>query len=341
VFEHALLTAPRIDHGYCTDDVARALVVAVREPGRERIAAVYLDFLEQAQLPDGRFHNRRSAGPRGGFADEIGSDDSQGRALYGLGFAAAHLAGDQGARALRCFEAGAAAFDSSWPRANAYAVLGAAELAMAAPGTGAAASLFGRAGGRLGQVTDDAGWQWPEPRLAYDNARLTEARIAGGAAFDRPDLVQEGVRLLAWLVSVERRGDHFSFAPAGGWAAGEPRPGFDQQPIEAGAMADACARAHDVTGDPRHAELAVLAAQWFMGANDTGVELYDRTGGGCCDGLERVGRNENQGAESTLALISALQSARRAYAAARRAASSSAIDTYAAPTLRSAAPYVM
>ena len=106
-------------------------------------------------------------------------------------------------------------------------------------------------------------------------------------------------------------------------------------------MADACAAAYVVTGEARFAQLGLLAAKWFFGLNDTGVELADRRSGGCRDGLERVGANENQGAESTLALISALQAVQRIQAAARRAPSSSRIETYAAPTHRSAAPYVM
>jgi hypothetical protein len=175
-------------------------------------------------------------------------------------------------------------------------------------------------------------WPWPEPRLAYDNARLAEARIAAGVALERPALVEEGLGLLGWLAVTETREGHFSFTPAGGWGPGEPRPGFDQQPIEAGAMADACARAHAVDGDERFAGLAALAARWFLGENDTGIALLDPETGGCCDGLEREGRNENQGAESTLSAIAALQ------AAARSARRSSSVDTEAAPTLRSAAP---
>ena len=103
-------------------------------------------------------------------------------------------------------------------------------------------------------------------------------------------------------------------------------------------MADACARAFDATGESRWVELGVLAARWFLGANDTGVELLDPETGGGCDGLQRAGRNENQGAESTIALIGAFQQARRLQAAARNAASSSSVETDAAPTHRSAAP---
>ena len=345
VFEHARFAAPRVEHGYCTDDVARALGVATRElgtgAGPARLAGVYLGFLERAQRPDGRFRNRRTAGLDRGWTDSQGSDDSQGRALFGLGIAAAQGAGELARRALACFERGAPAFESPSPRANAYALLGAAEVALRHPGHAAAEDLFVRTHPRLGRPSLEPGWPWPEQRLAYDNARLAEARIAAGVAFARPELLDEGLRLLEWLVAIERAGDHFSFAPSGGFGPGDPRPGFDQQPIEAGAMADACARAFLATGERRFAGLAELAANWFLGVNDTGVELYDPTTGGCCDGLERAGRNENQGAESTLALISALQSVRETYAAARSARSSSSVSTYAAPTLRSAAPYVM
>ncbi len=165
-----------------------------------------------------------------------------------------------------------------------------------------------------------------------------EARIAGGLTFDRPDLVEEGLALLDWLIGVELRGDHFSFAPVGGWGAGEPRPGFDQQPIEAAAMVDACAAAFFATGDRRWASFGLLAAEWFVGANDGDVTLLDPVTGGCCDGLTREGRNENQGAESTIALIGALEQAERIQAALRQASSTSAAETVAAPTQRSAAP---
>jgi hypothetical protein len=96
-----------------------------------------------------------------------------------------------------------------------------------------------------------------------------------------------------------------------GWAPGENRPAFDQQPIEAAAIADACATAFDVSGDHRWTNGVELAHAWFLGDNDTGVPLYDPTTGGCSDGLEANGCNANQGAESALALVSTVQQAQR------------------------------
>jgi len=339
VFEHAKRTVPRREHGYCTDDVARALVVLLREPRRsarlERLAETCLSFLEQAQRPDGRFRNRRSAA--GGWLDEVGPDDATGRAIWAAGTAvAAATRQTQRDRARRLFEA-AAGFRSPWPRANAFAVLGAAEVMAAAP-TRAAEGLLRTAVAGLGHVSPDPAWPWPEPRLTYANAALAEARIAAGVVLADDRLLDEGLALLEWLVATETRGGHFSFTPVGGWALGEPRPAFDQQPIEAGAMADACARAFDVTGDPAWRERALRAAAWFVGDNDAGVPLYDAASGGSRDGLQPVGVNENEGAESTLALISALQQARRLQAAAARARRRGSASTLAAPMQRSAAP---
>jgi hypothetical protein len=217
-------------------------------------------------------------------------------------------------------------------------MLGAAEVLSAWPCAAAARSLLEAAASRLGSLSPDPNWPWPQARLAYDNARIAEARFAAGLAIGDQGLLAEGLHLLDWLVQVETCGDHFSFTPVGGRGPGDPRPAFDQQPIEAGAMADACARAFDATGEEPWAAACVRAAAWFVGANDVGVTLLDAVTGGCRDGLEADGRNANQGAESTLAMISALQQARRLQAAARSAASTSTVRTLAAPTQRSAAP---
>jgi hypothetical protein len=82
---------------------------------------------------------------------------------------------------------------------------------------------------------------------------------------------------------------------------------FDQQPIEVAAIADCCWRAYTLTGEPKWARGVFQAAEWFDGANDTGVMMRDLETGGGFDGLRPDGVNLNQGAESTLALISTMQ----------------------------------
>ena len=104
---------------------------------------------------------------------------------------------------------------------------------------------------------------------------------------------------------------HLSVTGTGGRAPGETAAQFDQQPIEVAAIADAAARAHDVTGDSRWLPPVRASWAWFLGDNDTGVPMVDLTTGAGFDGLQREGRNDNRGAESTLAAISTHQQARR------------------------------
>jgi hypothetical protein len=303
LYEHARGTTPRREHGYCVDDVARALVVVCREGGpvQDELGEHYLSFVLAAQDEDGRFRNRRGTDLR--FHGPPTVEDCWGRALWGLGTAA----GDP--RALAAFDRGAR-WRSPSPRAMAFAALGASEVLSLHPGHDGALALLSATPAVVGMPGHQAEWPWPQPRLTYANAVLPEALLAVGAALDAAGLVADGLRLLAWLLDAQTHNGHLSLVPAAGRGPFESAPGFDQQPIEAAALADACARAHTLTGQGRWLDGISRAAEWFLGANDTARPLYDPVSGGGCDGLERYGRNENQGAESTLALVSTLQHAR-------------------------------
>lgn len=67
----------------------------------------------------------------------------------------------------------------------------------------------------------------------------------------------------------------------------------------------ACAATFEATADPFWLDEAMLALRWFLGDNDLGLPLYDPRTGGCRDGLGATAFNQNQGAESTLAWLSA------------------------------------
>ena len=135
--------------------------------------------------------------------------------------------------------------------------------------------------------------------------------IAAGVALDDSTLRQRGLDLLAWLLDYETADGHLSPTPVAGRGAEDARPGFDQQPIEVATLADACARAAAVDADPIWPDGVRAAAAWFLGDNDAGQLMWDPDTGGGFDGLHADGVNRNQGAESTLAVISTLQHARR------------------------------
>ena len=132
-----------------------------------------------------------------------------------------------------------------------------------------------------------------------------------GWRLGRDRMLHNGLRMLEWLLNVETRDGHLSVVPAGGWGPDGDRPAFDQQPIEVAALADACMRAATVTGDSSWLAGVEMSVSWFLGDNDAGVPMLDERTGGGCDGLSRDGRSRNQGAESTLAMISVLQQGQR------------------------------
>ena len=242
-FEHACLAEPRPEHGYCTDDVARVLVVATREPDPEPtlngLAGVALRFLDEAQALTGACRNRMDS--TGRWVDEPTLDDCWGRCIWGLGTAAAH-SNVAWARqsAIVQFER-AAQERSAWPRAMAFAALGAAELLAVDPEHRAARELITDYAASIAAPNGDPAWPWPEPRLTYANAVLAEAMIAAGVALDDATLRQRGLDLLAWLVEYETADGHLSPTPVGGQRC-RGRPARIRSAADRGVHARRCVR---------------------------------------------------------------------------------------------------
>ncbi|HUW86901.1 MAG TPA: glycosyltransferase [Candidatus Paceibacterota bacterium] len=307
--EHALLDVPRPEHGYCVDDVARGLILLCREPELDSIELamleLYLDFTLRAVSEDGGCHNRMDS--EGNWADQPGRGDWWGRAMWGLGFAAAHapLAG-QRLRAVEGFHT-LARTTSPDLKSLSFASLGAGELLLAYPDNSDALSVLKGARKRLAR-SSSTHWIWPEKRLSYSNGSVAEAVILiGWVLGDAPTLAQ-GISMLEFLLDIEMSSGHFSVTPVDG-RGDDGGMSFDQQPIEIAAIADACARAFQVTGEARWAEKVQLAWSWFLGNNDRGVAMFDPETGGGYDGLHDRGPNLNQGAESTISMLSTAQQA--------------------------------
>lgn len=313
IYEHAEYTTRRPEHGSCTDDVARLLIAITRQPDPspavQDLGRVALRFLEEAQSVDGRIRNRRTSSGR--WRGHHTVEDCWGRAVWAFG-TAFHRAPEASVRdrALSRFELGARQ-RSPWPRSMAFAALGAAEVLSTQSDHSGARSLLTDAVSSIGRPAPDPAWPWPEPRLHYANATLPEALVAAGHLLERPDVLDDGLTMLGWLLDRETLDGHLSPTPVGGAGPGDIGPAFDQQPIEVAAMADACHRAFVVTGDSRWLNGVRMAVQWFAGDNDAGATMWDAASGGGYDGLHLWGPNLNQGAESTLALVSTLQHGRR------------------------------
>jgi hypothetical protein len=336
IWQHASLECPNPAFGFCIDDVSRALNVDLlhsRELGWDAVSASvgrHLTFIEQAAgAPGRRFRNFRAAD--GTWLEVEGSEDSHGRAMWSLA-GAMNDAPDPSIRqaARRLFEQGLPAARSLRAlRATASSVLACDRAIDAGVGADAEAAfelLAGRIATSFRHNSLAPEWRWPEPILTYENALLPRALIVAGRRLGDSSMVLGGCLVLDWLIEVQTS-PKGTFSPVGnrGWW---PRKGaksqFDQQPIEAMALVLAAETALATSADERYRRAAEMAYAWFLGANDDGVEVAIPLAGACRDGLTPTGLNDNQGAESTLAWLTALEHIRALRAADAGVAAGSA-----------------
>ncbi len=319
--EHAVFVVPNYPEGYSTDDNARALIVTtlleeigIHAPANSAdLASRYLAFLWHAYDPTTkRFRNSLTYECQ--WHETVHSEDSHGRALWGLGTALGRSknAGLRGA-AGRMFELGVpAAVEFKSPRACAFALLGVQEYLDSFPGDRAALSASDALANRLlssyrAHRTED--WKWFENGLSYSNARLPQALMRAGVRAGNEEMISAGLEALDWLVTLQRCEVKGHFVPIGSqgfYSKTTEKARFDQQPVEACAAVSACLQAYRATGKGRWRKEAWSAFNWFLGDNDLQIALYDPATGGCRDGLHPDRANENQGAESTLSFLMAL-----------------------------------
>ncbi len=327
ILQHANYTIPDRTHGYCTDDNARALLVAAMGEkylptnglGLDFLSGHYLGFLLYAyNEKKGRFRNFMTYSRQ--WMEEIGSEDSHGRALWCLGKAVAFL-DDPGYlamsttlfnKALRAVEK----FQS--PRAIAFCLVGIHAYLHKFSGDSDVRRIREVLADRLfnqfmNNATED--WPWLEGALNYANGKLPHALLLSGQWIQRRDMIDMGLRSLKWLLTIQTEDNHF--VPVGnmGWyKQGGLKARFDQQPIEANSMIEACIEAFNVTRDKIWIDNAVMCFNWYLGHNDLNMPLYDPKTGGCRDGLMADGINQNQGAESSLAWLLSLMTLQKLYA---------------------------
>lgn len=308
--QHATESVPDRAHGYCTDDVARAFMVALAydrlEPAQNvaiRLAAHYLAFLHDAQLGDGRFRNFMSYSRT--WLEKVGSPDSNGRAIWALGYGLRHAPTRAWRRACRDrLSRALGAIDYlTHPRSQAYAMLGLAH-ALAAEDAPPYRRALNQLATQLHELyLPDPQWTWFEDEMTYDNARLPEAMLRAGIALKNAAFIDAGLASLDFLERVTIEEGIFVPIGSDGWyVRGGPRARFAQQPLEATAMIDAELAAFEADRRPERLAAANVAYAWYEGRNSQNIPMG--VGGGCYDGLESTGPNRNMGAESTLARLS-------------------------------------
>lgn len=325
VFQHAIFSVPNFSEGYCTDDNARAFILAIllSELGEDSecvraLASTSAAFLHHAfDMNTKRFHNHLSFDRH--WLDEQGSEDCQGRALWALGIGV----GRSPARAFQMMAGQLFALvlpaltTFTSPRSWAFALIGIHEYLRRLKGDSQVHQTREVLTGRLMELFEASAhpdWQWFEEELSYDNAKLAHALIVSGHASGQPGVLSRGLQALRWLTQVQtsEKGHFRPIGSNGFYPRGGARATFDQQPVEAQATISACLEAYRATSDVCWYEHAQRAFDWFIGWNDLGLELYAPETGGCRDGLHVDRVNGNQGAESTLAFLLSLAEMRLA-----------------------------
>jgi hypothetical protein len=323
LLQHARFTIPNRAHGYCTDDNARGAIATVKhytqyhDPRVLSLLDTYLAFLMHAQNPDGTIHNFLDFNRR--WWEDEPAHDGFGRALWALGTVLANPPAPEYLAVMKdCFDRTTGHIQRQSTRGLAYCILGLCEYLHRFPAVSdiehhvevAAETLVCRY-----REARAPGWDWFERLLTYDNAVLPHALFVAGLTLGRDEFIEVAARTTEFLLEVTFHGDHFSFIGTRGWYEhGRIRAAFDQQPVEAAAMVMALRPAYEATKEARFLGLQRLAFDWFLGANDLGLALYDVRTKGCADGLMSGGVNGNQGAESTVSFLLSLLSINESHA---------------------------
>lgn len=319
ILQHATFTTPDRRYGYTTDDNARALILTImnwklfKDEEILPLLQKYLSFLNYALNEEsGRVRNFMDYDRH--FVEEMGSEDSHARTLWALGTAVAYSPTDSivGLTAQTFQQILPVCESFTSPRAWAYSILGALAYLKRFGGDREAQRIHTILAERLLRSFVDNGsrdWPWGENIVTYDNARLPQALIAAGHYLGKDDMRDHGLRSLEWLLEIQTdpQGGHLSLIGNNGWLKRKGKQArFDQQPIEATALIDACYEAFLVTEDERWPASIEQCFDWFLGQNDVHATLVGLTTGGCRDGLHAAGVNQNQGAESTISWLMAL-----------------------------------
>lgn len=312
LLQHAKFILPNRDHGYCTDDNARAVVAMVKyhtqysEPEALKLFHTYLSFICHAQREDGTFHNFMDYN-RQWLVPEP-EHDGLGRALWAFGSAIEHPPLPEWVPIIKdFFDRSALHIPRLSPRGKAYAIFGMRSYLEQFPGASdikrylqiAAEDLVA-----LFEHCSDEKWIWFEKILSYDNAVLPHALFEAYITTGNETYLNAATKTCEFLLETTFTDDHFSFVGCHGWyPKGGKKAQFDQQAIEASSTAMMLYGAYKATDNPNYLKMQKKAFDWFLGDNDLSAPLYDFRTKGCGDGLGENGVNLNQGAESLLSFL--------------------------------------
>jgi glycosyltransferase involved in cell wall biosynthesis len=312
IVQHAKYGIPNLKEGYCLDDNARALIMAILayQQTKSKVALellpIYLSYIQYMQCDDGNFRNFLSFTRE--YLDEVGTEDSFGRTIWSLGY----LINNAPNNSYREFAR--ELFDKSVPhfknlehlRGIGNTMIGISHFLKSNPGNEHMKDQFDRLADPLKAAyrnSKKGHWHWFEEKMTYDNAILPLALLCHYQTTKNQESLDIALESMAYLSQKTLSQDYLNPVGNDGWLYrdGPEMALYDQQAIETMAMVLMYFKAYEITHDLAYIKKMYLCYQWFLGENSLKLPLFDHETKGCGDGLQPHGVNRNQGAESTLA----------------------------------------
>ena len=313
IIQHAKFGIPNLKEGYCLDDNARALLMVLmaykqkKHPLALELSPVYLSYIHYMQNEDGMFRNFLSFSRQ--FLDEVGSEDSFGRAIWSLGYLLGNAPNDA------YYQSGKEIFFEAAPnfeklqsiRAIATTIIGMSYYLKSNPqDEGMTERLRAMSYKLVNEYKQHRSedWHWFESILSYDNAMLPLSLLHAAGILNDEIISNTALESMHFLSDLTLKNGYLSVVGNEKWyTKNGMQSTFAQQPLDVLAMVLMFHQAFHFTKDKIYLAKLYTSFTWFLGENDLRMSLYDFETKGCCDGLEKYGVNRNQGAESTLAYL--------------------------------------
>ena len=313
IIQHAIFGIPNLKEGYCLDDNARAMLMALmayrikKDTSSLKLIPVYLSYIHYMQNDDGNFRNFLSFSRQ--YLDEVGSEDSFGRTIWAIGYLLNYPPNNS------YYQIGKLLFDKAKPhfdnlqsiRSIANTIIGICYYLRSNMSDDAMIEKLRNLTYKLidhYNINNHDGWHWFEALLAYDNAILPLAMLHATSILNEEKIKKVAFESMNFLVDHTMKDGYLSIIGNEKWfKKDEKRSVFAQQPVDAMGMVLMFRQAYNITGKRSYLTKLFKSFKWFLGENDLRISLYNHDTQGSCDGIESYGINQNQGAESTIAYL--------------------------------------
>lgn len=319
ILQFSKVNEPDLESGYTLDDNARALIAAGMSYKLTRKSAIlvdiskYLHFIEFCIQPDGYLLNyvdKNSQFTPQNF--ETNLDDSNGRALWALGYCVS-LAGVLPATMILLAEG---LIERMIPRIEnihstrsmAFAIKGLHHYynITKSPHVSDLIVVLANRMVQMYKHESEKNWEWFEGYMTYANSVLPEAMLHAWMVTNATVYKDVALKTFSFLLSHIFNENGIEVISNRNWLMkGNKAEEFGEQPIDVAYTIMTLSKFYDAFEIDDYRQKMVIAFNWFLGCNRLKQIVYNPCTGGCYDGLEDNYVNLNQGAESTVSYLMA------------------------------------